>query len=84
VGRQPGEIIAGGFDMTPGTLVGLKEGYITAAIDSQQYLAGFYGVLVLYHYKLYGFLPTVKTGGFLIDSPEKIKQIEALSKDYIR
>jgi len=84
VGRQPGEVIAGGFDMTPGTLVGLKEGYMTAAIDSQQYLAGFYGVLVLYHYKLYGFLPTVKTGGFLIDSPEKIEQIEVLSKDYIR
>jgi hypothetical protein len=57
---------------------------MTAAIDSQQYLAGFYGVLVLYHYKLYGFLPTVKTGGFLIDSPEKIEQIEVLSKDYIR
>ena len=52
VGRQAGEVIAGGFDMTPGTLVGLKEGYMTAAIDSQQYLAGFYGVLVLYHYKL--------------------------------
>ena len=84
VGRQAGEVIAGGFDMTPGTLVGLKEGYMTAAIDSQQYLAGFYGVLVLYHYKLYGFLPTVKTGGFLIDSPEKIEQIEVLSKDYIR
>jgi len=83
-GKEPGEIIAGGFDMTPGTLVGLKEGYITAAIDSQQYLAGFYGVFVLYYYKKYGFLPTIKTGGFLIDNPEKIKQIEELSKYYIR
>jgi len=84
VGKQPGEVIAGGFDMTPGTLVGLKEGFITAAIDSQQYLAGFYGVFVLYYYNLYGFLPTIKTGGFLIDSSEKIAQIEGLSKDYIR
>lgn len=83
-GLPPGEIIAGGFDTTPGTINGLREGYIIATIDSQQYLAGFHGVLTLFHYKKYGLLPTVLTGGFLIDSPEKIKQIEELSPLHIR
>ena len=83
-GIAPGKIIAGGFDTTPGTISGLKAGYITATIDSQQYLAGFHGVLTLFHYKKYGLLPTVLTGGFLIDSPEKIQQIEELSPLHIR
>lgn len=35
-GKQPGEVIAGGFDTTAATLNGLREGYVTATIDQQQ------------------------------------------------
>ena len=46
-GKEPGEVIAGGFDTTAATLNGLREGYITATIDQQQYLQGYYAVYVL-------------------------------------
>jgi simple sugar transport system substrate-binding protein len=83
-GKQPGEIIAGGFDTTPDTLAGIKEGYVTATIDQQQYLQGYFAVYVLYLYNKYGFTPNIDTGGYLVDSPEKITLIEKLSPEHIR
>ncbi|MCD6155624.1 MAG: substrate-binding domain-containing protein [Candidatus Atribacteria bacterium] len=83
-GFEPGEIIAGGFDTTPDTLNGIREGYITATIDQQQYLQGYFGVYVLYLYNKYGFTPNIDTGGYLVDSPEKISLIEKLSPLHIR
>ena len=61
-GKEPGEVIAGGFDTTAATLNGLREGYITATIDQQQYLQGYYAVYVLYLYNKFGFTPNIDTG----------------------
>ncbi|MGQ9623592.1 MAG: sugar ABC transporter substrate-binding protein [Candidatus Caldatribacteriaceae bacterium] len=83
-GKQPGEIIAGGFDTTPDTLNGIKEGYVTATIDQQQYLQGYFAVYVLYLYNKYGFTPNIDTGGYLVDSPDKISLIEKLSPEHVR
>lgn len=83
-GKKPGEVIAGGFDTTPSTLVGIEEGYVTATIDQQQYLQGYFAVYVLYLHHKYGLTPNIDTGGFLIDSPDEIVLIKKFSPELIR
>jgi len=82
-GYEPGEIIGGGFDCAPGTLNGLKEGYMEATIDQQQYLQGYYAIYVLYLMKKYGFAPNIDTGGYLVDK-DTIGWIEKLSPLHVR
>ncbi len=81
--KSPGQIPGGGFDATPGTLTGLKTGYMVASIDQQQYLQGYFSVYVLYLYKKYGFLPQIDTGGYLI-TKDNIALIESLSSKHVR
>jgi simple sugar transport system substrate-binding protein len=83
-GYKPGEIIAGGFDPTPGTLAGLKNNYVEATIDAQQYLQGYYPIIVLYLVRRYGFKPNnIDTGGYLVDK-YNIGNIDKLSPMHIR
>ncbi len=82
-GYEPGEIIGGGFDCAPGTLSGLKEGYMEATIDQQQYLQGYHAIYVLYLMKKYGFAPNIDTGGYLVDK-DTIGWIEKLSPLHVR
>ncbi len=65
-GKKPGEVWAGGFDASPGTVDGLTSGYLTASIDQQQYLQGYHAISTLVLYKLYGLTPNIDTGGYLI------------------
>jgi len=81
--KKPGQIPAGGFDAAPGTLTGLKTGYMVASIDQQQYLQGYFSVYVLYLYKKYGFTPQIDTGGYLI-TKDNIALIERLSPKHVR
>ena len=81
-GLEPGEVIAGGFDLAPGTIEGLKGGYITATIDQQQYLQGYFAIHALYLYNMYGLTPNIDTGGYLIDTVEKLDVAEDLSGTY--
>ena len=53
-GKQPGDITAAGFDISPASIEGVKDGYITAVLDQQPYLQGFYGVLSAVLQKKYG------------------------------
>ena len=82
-GKKPGDILCGGFDTLPGTLAGLKEGYMVASIDQQQYLQGYFSVYVLYLMKKYGFAPQIDTGGFLI-TRDNLSLIEKYSPQNIR
>ncbi|NQS88366.1 hypothetical protein HQ584_01040, partial [Patescibacteria group bacterium] len=66
-----------------GTLSGLKEGYMEATIDQQQYLQGYYAIYVLYLMKKYGFAPNIDTGGYLVDK-DTIGWIEKLSPLHVR
>lgn len=83
VGKKPGEIIGGGFDTTPTTITGLKEGYMEATIDQQQYLQGYYSIYTLILMKKYGFAPNIDTGGYLVDK-NTLGFIEQLSPLKIR
>jgi len=82
-GKKPGQIIAGGFDTAPGTLEGLKAGFVEASIDQQQYLQGYYAIYTLYLMKKYGFAPNIDTGGYLVDK-SNIELIEKFSPMKIR
>lgn len=80
-GREPGEVYAGGFDAAPGTLEGIKTGYVICSIDQQQYLQGYFAVYTLFLYNKYGLTPNIDTGGYLI-TEETVGLIEDLSGKY--
>lgn len=80
-GKEKNEVWAAGFDAAPGTVEGLKEGYVTNSIDQQQYLQGYMAVYVLYLYNKYGLMPNIDTGGYLITA-ENLGLIEELSGTY--
>ncbi len=40
-GKEPGEIIVGGIDLSPATIEGIQEGYISASFDQVLYLQGY-------------------------------------------
>ena len=44
-GKKPGEIVLGGIDLAPGTIDGLKSGYISATLDQLLYMQGFFPVV---------------------------------------
>jgi len=59
---QPGKIYTAGFDMSPATVQGIKDGYISLVIDQQEYLQGFLAVEQLCLSKKFGF------GGLFINT----------------
>jgi simple sugar transport system substrate-binding protein len=59
---KPGSIYAAGFDMSPATVQGIKDGYISLVIDQQEYLQGFMAVQQLCLTKKFGF------GGLFINT----------------
>jgi len=82
-GAKPEDVFFGGFDLTPGTVDGIMDGYVLASIDQQQYLQGYFAVYLLYLMKKYEFVSDIDTGKALIDksnvaiyqelSPQKIR-----------
>ena len=44
-GKKPGDIVAGGIDLAPATIDGLKSKYVTATLDQLLYLQGFMPVV---------------------------------------
>lgn len=68
-GKKPGEIIVIGFDLTPGSVKGIKDGYIQMVIDQQPYLQGYLTVLNLVLSKKYLFQGLyIDTGGAIVDN----------------
>lgn len=62
LGKEPGEIVWGGFDLLPETVEGIKDGY-GAAIMGQQYLNGFYSIVSLFMKVKYEFsMPDISFG----------------------
>ena len=83
-GRKPETLVAGAFDVGPYTIAGLKEGYLSATVDQQQYLQGYYSVYTLWLYNKYGLAADVDTGRSIINSPEALRRIEELSGEKVR
>jgi len=43
-GKQPGDIIVGGIDLSPATIDGIRQGWISASFDQVLYLQGYFPV----------------------------------------
>ena len=68
-GLEPGSIYAAGFDLSPATVQGVKDGYVNLVIDQQQYLQGYLAILQLCLTEKYGFSGLfVNTGGGFVDA----------------
>jgi simple sugar transport system substrate-binding protein len=83
-GKAPGEIVAGGIDLAPPTIDGLKDGYVTVTLDQQLYLQGFLPVVQCVLSKKYGITGwSVNTGGGVV-TPETIDKLVPLIEGGIR
>lgn len=83
-GKQPGEVVAGGIDLGPATIAGIREGYISASFDQVLYLQGYYPVQQIwltYNYLIPGL--HINTGVGTV-TPENIDAIAPLIEEGIR
>jgi len=72
--RGKGLKVAGGFDLIPETLAGIKDGSLDYTIDQQPYMQGFLPVLYLYMYKISGGLlaPSETNTGLLFVTKDNV------------
>lgn len=83
-GKKPGEVIASGFDISPGAIQALKDGYLTVVLDQQPYLQGFMPVVAAVLQKKYGLSGMVmNTGGGSI-TKDNVDAVVDLVKTGIR
>lgn len=69
LGKNPGEFMVAGFDLSVGTVAGIKSGYVGLILDQQPYLQGYLPILQACLTKKFGFAGLyVNTGVGLIDS----------------
>jgi len=81
---KPGSIYAAGFDMSPATVQGIKDGYISLVIDQQEFLQGYMGIEQLCLAKKFGFGGLfVNTGAGFVDK-SNIDTIAPLVTSQIR
>jgi simple sugar transport system substrate-binding protein len=81
---KAGSIYAAGFDMSPATVQGIKDGYISLVIDQQEFLQGFFGIEQLCLEKKYGFGGLfINTGAGFVDK-SNIDAIAPLVTQQIR
>jgi simple sugar transport system substrate-binding protein len=77
-GKAPGEVIAGGIDLSAATIEGIEEGYISASFDQVLYLQGYLPVQQIWLTKNY-LIPGlhINTGVGTV-TPENIAEIAPL------
>lgn len=83
-GKEPGEIIVGGIDLSPATIEGIQEGYISVSFDQVLYLQGFFPVEQIWLTKNY-LIPGlhINTGVGTV-TPENIGEIAPLIEQGVR
>ena len=80
----PGSVFAAGFDMSPATVTGIQQNYVSLVIDQQELLQGFFGVEQLCLEKKYGFGGLfINTGAGFVDK-SNIDAIAPLVTSQIR
>jgi simple sugar transport system substrate-binding protein len=84
MGKPPGSIKFAGFDLTPGALNCIKEGYLQFTMDQQPYLYGYLTTLNVILTMKYGFTGwRVDTAGGWVDS-SNVNSVLAFSEEHIR
>ncbi len=83
-GLSPDSIYAAGFDLSPATVQGVKDGYVDLVIDQQQFLQGFEAIAQLCLSHKFGFSGLfINTGGGFVDK-SNIDVIAPLVEQQIR
>ena len=83
-GKEPGDIIVGGIDLSPATIEGIRSGYISVSFDQVLYLQGFFPVQQIWltkNYLIPGLHIDTGVGTF---TPENLGDIAPLIEDGIR
>lgn len=83
-GKAPGDIIVGGIDLSPATIQGIRDGWISASFDQVLYLQGFMPVAQIYFTHKY-LIPglSVNTGVGTV-TPDNIDTIAPLIEQGFR
>ena len=83
-GKKPGDIIVGGIDLSPATIDGIEQGYISASFDQVLYLQGYFPVQQIWLTKNY-LIPGlhINTGVGTV-TPQNIGEIAPLINEGIR
>lgn len=80
MGKKPGEVAIGCFDLVPPVIDGIKSGYTTLTIDQQPYLQGFLPIIQLVLMKKFALSAwDVNTGNAIVDK-SNVATVEGLSK----
>lgn len=84
MGREPGDVLLGGFDLVPEVLREMQSGYVQVQVDQQPYMQGFIPVMQVYLAENFGLAPTdVDTGQGIILQGD-VDQILDLSAQGLR
>ncbi len=83
-GKQPGDIIVGGIDLSPATVDGITSGYISVSFDQELYLQGWLPVQQIYMTKNF-LIPGLHINtGVGIVTPQNVAQIQTLIEQGVR
>jgi simple sugar transport system substrate-binding protein len=83
-GKQPGDIICGGIDLSPATIAGIEQGWIAASFDQVLYLQGYVPVMQILAYKLYKIPGLHVNTGVGMVTPQNIAEIKPLIEQGVR
>jgi len=83
-GKNPGDIIVGGIDLSPATVDGISKGWISASFDQELYLQGFLPIEQIYMTKNF-LIPGLHVNtGVGIVTPKNVDAIKALIEKGVR
>jgi simple sugar transport system substrate-binding protein len=83
-GKNPGEILIAGFDLSPATAAAIESGYTGLVIDQQPWLQGYLPILNICLTKVYGFAGLdINTGAGFV-TKDNIAVIKPLAEKNIR
>lgn len=79
-----GRVVSGGWDLAPGTVQNIIDGYTQFTVDQTPYLQGYYPVVGLYLYLRYGIAPSnVDTGASFVDA-SNVHEVQSLAEQGYR
>jgi simple sugar transport system substrate-binding protein len=83
-GKKPGDVICGGIDLSPATIAGIEQGWISASFDQVLYLQGYVPVMQVVMTKLYKIPGLHVNTGVGTVTPQNIAEIKPLIEKGIR
>ena len=83
-GKKPGDVICGGIDLSPATIAGIEQGWMSASFDQVLYLQGYVPVMQILATKLYKIPGLHVNTGVGTVTPQNIADIKPLIEKGVR